>query len=437
MPPDAAVTDLPDRRRPLSRAIGRRAAAARPGVLRYARALGPTGVALALQFVTFAVTARGLGVAAFGLYATVIAVSAILIELLGCGFSDVLVRAVARDAASFATYFGLMLMAFAVTFVPVLLGGAGLLAVASGTALPFSVALVGLAGEMIAGRCCASTEAIMVAHGSMSGAAVVRMVTVVTRLVSALCYFAMARALDLWVWVVLGQSIALAIGLCLYIVHRYGRPRFAWSWQEWRAGLAFAVNQTARALQGNVDRLVLAGFVGPAALGAYAAGARLLVVGLFPIQVLTRMLYPEFFRQGLGGITATRRFAMAQAPVMLATGVGSLVIVAIVAQFLPQVLGHDFVASRNAAVLLATALPLIGLQYLAADSLTGAGHQGLRAGLAIGASLALGLLMVAGEHMLGGINGVIAGFVAGHALFLIVLIAASWRVARVTPARPA
>eukprot|EP01037_Dinobryon_pediforme_P011234 gene11234-11319_t len=395
------------------------------GLRRYAMALGPTGLALALQFVTFAITARGLGVIAFGLYSAVTALAAILIELIGCGISDVLVRGVARDAKSFAGHFGQMLIAFALTFPPVLLAGAGLLALTGGVALPLSVALVGLGGEMIAARMATSTESILVAHGDMAGAAAVRVVTACTRLVAALCFFAVARALALWVWVVLAQSLVLALGLGLYVICRFGAPRFAWSALDLRAGQAFAVNQTARALQGNIDRLVLAGFADPAALGAYAAGARLLVVGLFPIQVLTRMLYPEFFRRGLSGLAATRAYARAQAPAMLATGLAAFAAVALVAQILPHLLGHDFAASRNAAVLLASALPLIGLQYLAADTLTGAGHQGLRAGLATGASLGSGVLMIAGVRLLGGTGGVVAGFVAGHALFLAVLIAAS------------
>lgn len=399
------------------------------GVLRYGQALGPTGIALALQFVTFAITARGLGVIAFGLYATVTALAAILIELIGCGISDVLVRGVARDAKSFPRHFGQMLVAFAATFPPVLLAGAGLLMLGGGLAMPFAVALIGLAGEMIAARFAASTESILVAHGDMPGAALVRVVTALTRLVSALCFFAVARALGLWVWVVLAQSIVLALGLCLYVACRYGRPRFVWSAHDFRAGPAFAVNQTARALQGNIDRLVLAGFANPAALGAYAAGARLLVVGLFPIQVLTRMLYPEFFRRGVSGIAATRAYARSQVPAMLATGLAAFAAVATAAQILPHVLGHDFAGSRQAAVLLAGALPLIGLQYLAADTLTGAGHQGLRAALAIGASIGSGLLMLGGVQVLGGVNGVVAGFLAGHALFLVVLIVASRLVA--------
>lgn len=400
------------------------------GLVTYVRALGPTGLALGIQFVTFAVTARGLGVAGFGVYAEVSALAAILIEVLGLGTTDVLVRAVARDPDRFADHFGALLAGLAISFPPVLALGLVILLWTAPAGPGLAVLMVGLAGEMIAGRASASAESVLVAHGEIAGAGLVRMIAAGTRLGAAIGFFAVSRALSLWVWVVLAQAVVLALGLGVHVALRYGRPRAGWSWQILRAGQAFALNQTARAVQGNIDRLILAAFADPVALGAYAAGARLLVVGLFPIQVLTRMLYPEFFRRGVDGIAATRRYALAQAPVMLATGYAALAAVVIVAQALPQVLGHDFAGSRDAAMVLACALPLIGLQYLAADTLTGAGHQGVRAVLAVVASAGSGAIMLAGVHLLGGIAGVVAGFIAGQALFLVVLVAACRLVGR-------
>lgn len=396
----------------------------RSGILAYAGALGPTGLALVIQFATFAVTARGLGVAGFGLYAAVTALAAILIEVLGLGSTDVLVRAVARDPARFPDHFGAMLASFALSFPPVLALGAVILlwTAPAGPGLPVLVA--GLAGELIAGRASASAESVLVAHGAMARAGVVRMIAAGTRLIAAIGFFAVSNALALWVWVVLAQAILLGLGLGLHLAWRYGRPRARWTWRSLADGHAFALNQSARALQGNIDRLILAAFADPVALGAYAAGARLLMVGLFPIQVLTRMLYPEFFRRGLRGIAATRRYAVEQAPTMLATGYAALIAVVVVAQVLPRVLGHDFAGSRDAAMVLACALPLIGLQYLAADTLTGAGHQALRAALAVGASVGSGAIMLAGVFLLGGVAGVVAGYIAGQAVFLIVLVVA-------------
>ena len=401
--------------------------AARRGVVRYAAALGPTGLAMALQFVVFAIPARGLGVAQFGQYAAITAVAAILIELVGVGAADLLVRGVARDPARYPLYLGNLAVTTAVTFPPVVALGVAVAWWGAGTPLaPLTIA-VGLTGEMIAARLSASTESTMIAHGDTVHAAMVRLGANVTRLVAALAYFHDFRpghSLSGWVWVVLAQSCLLGAVLTAVVVRRYGPPRWTWLRAEAPAGAAFAVNQAARAVQGNVDRLILTRFADSAVVGAYAAGARLLVVGLFPIQVLTRILYPEFFRQGERGIAATRRYALGKAPAMLLTSLFSLAAVMVVAQLLPAVLGREFAASRQAAMLLALALPLIGLQYLAADTLTGAGFQQLRAVLSLGASGVFGVAMVVGAR-LAGTGGVIAAYLASHLLFLATLVAAA------------
>lgn len=160
------------------------------GIIRYAHALGPTGLALVVQFATFAVTARGLGVAAFGIYAAVTALAAILIEVLGLGTTDVMVRAVARDPGQFADHFGAMLAAFALSFPPVLLLGAAVLTWAAPAGPGWLVMLAGLAGEIIAGRASASAESVLVAHGELARAGTVRMIAAATRLCAALAFFA-------------------------------------------------------------------------------------------------------------------------------------------------------------------------------------------------------------------------------------------------------
>lgn len=396
---------------------------------RFFSTLAPTMLALGLQFVTFAISARGLGVDQFGAYAAITAIAAVATEVVGLGSADVLVRSVARNPDSFARQFGSVILLVSAT-LPVVAGVSLWLAVVFvHSSLTLPAILAGLMGEILAARASASAEAVMVAHGHVVKAAGVRVITVVTRLVAALAYFHFAHDLGGWVLAVLAQSAVLAVGLVGVVAWTYGRPHFALDRSDFTQGLSFSIGQASRALQGNIDRVILAAFATTAVVGAYAAGSRLLVVGLFPLQVMTRLLYPDFFRHGEGGIAATRRFAFSKVWVMFAVGLGSFAAVAIVAQVLPRALGHDFIASRHAAVALAAALPLIGLQYLAADSLTGAGFQGLRATLAIVSSGCFGLLMVAGA-MLGGVNGVIIAFITAHGLFLALLVLASYLVER-------
>ena len=278
-----------------------------PTFVRFVSAMGPTSVALAIQVVTFALTARGLGASAFGAYAMVLAVSAICVELVGLGGADVLVRAVSRDGTLFGRYFGHMLVLVFLTLPPVL-GLAFLVARPQIDGVIDGVHLaMALLGEVLISRISNSTELAMVAHGHVFRASLVRLSTPIARLAAAVLYFASSRALSGWIETVLIQSLALSAMFVVVAMLTYGTPRLRILGCELKGGSAFMVNQAARASQSNIDRVVLANFADSVALGVYAAGSRVLQLGLFPLQVMTRILYPQFFVEGKGGIAATRR----------------------------------------------------------------------------------------------------------------------------------
>jgi O-antigen/teichoic acid export membrane protein len=398
------------------------------GIGRFLSALGPTAVALGVQFLTFTVTARGLGVEAFGEYAAVLGLATIGVELVGLGGADLLVRAVARDRARFSAFYGNLLLLLAATLVPVVLTLLWLALYPMRSALPASLILLALFGEIVVGRVSASVELAMVAHGETFRASCVRLATATTRFAAALAFFSLAHDLAGWVLVVLVQSLVLSSALLLVARWLYGKPIFRLQRAAMPAGAAFALNQVARAAQGNLDRVILARFADATMLGTYAAGSRVLAIGLFPLQVMTRIFYPNFFRHGEHGLKATRAYAMRCLPAMLGASVAACVAVAVVAQAMPKVLGHDFARSTHAAVLLGLSLPLIAMQYLAGDALTGAGLQHVRAVIYGVAAVAFGMLLVLGAR-LGGTNGLIGAYLGAHAILMVVLwvVAFLWR----------
>jgi O-antigen/teichoic acid export membrane protein len=182
---------------------------------------------------------------------------------------------------------------------------------------------------------------------------------------------------------------------------------------EFRTGLLFNVAQTARAVQSNIDRAFLAAFsLGPI-VGAYAAASRVLQIGLFPIQIVNRIIYPRFFASGAQGIVAGRKFAIKCAPMLAAIGVLSGCAVAFMGYVIPNLLGHDFLAARPFAIALSTAVPLMALQYPAADALTGSGRQALRTLIYVITAGTFGILLVVGA-MVAGPAGLTAAFVGGQ-----------------------
>ena len=389
-------------------------------LLRFGSALGPTVLALGLQFIAFAVTARGLGVVQFGEYAAIQSVASICVEMVGLGGADLLVRAVARQPEEFSRYFGNMLNLVWVTLIPVI--GIAFLSLAWETSLMIAwpLLLLALVAEIALGRIASSIELTMVAHRHVFRASVVRMVPPLARLVSAAAFFQYAHDLSGWILVVFAQAITVSAGLTGVAIAFYGRPLPCLLLDQWKTGATFSINQVSRAAQSNLDRVVLAQFAEPAALGVYSAGSRVLQLGLFPLQIMTRILYPHFFVHGANGIAATRRYALSNLAPMVATGLFGAAIVAGAGYFAPFLLGKDFEQSRHTAMLLSLSLPLIALQYLAADILTGAGFQHVRAVIYGAAAISFGLILAAGARA-GGVDGMIAGYLFAHALLAAIL----------------
>ncbi|MDB4985827.1 MAG: lipopolysaccharide biosynthesis protein [Myxococcaceae bacterium] len=389
-------------------------------VRRFAVSLLPTVLAIGTQAAAFAVTARALRAEQFGRYAAVLAVTGVCIELVGLGGSDLLVKAVAIRRAAFSAYFGNMLLLLAVTLPAVVASGVLVSLSEVGEHLSLFDVSASILGETLVGRVAASTELAMVAHGHLVRASSVRLTTALSRLLTAVAFFHYSSDLRHWILAVSAQCILLSAAYIALLRVLYGRPLWRFVRNEFGAGVAFSVNQTARAMQTNIDRLALAHFASDAALGAYAAGTRLLQLGLVPIQIVTRIVYPRFFEHGLSGLRGTRKYGLQCAPALLGVGVASAVGVALCGLFAPALLGASFAATSESTPLLACALPLIALQYPAADALTGAGYQRLRTIIFVTAAVGFGIVLVAGAAI-GEVRGVIFALIGGHALLAAVL----------------
>lgn len=400
----------------------------RKKALTFTWTLAPTVAALTVQLAAFALTARGLGVEAFGVYTALLAVSIISVELTGWGGADILVRATAREPGLFQKYFGNMLLLIAIT-LPLSIAGSVIIGVYFiETPLPLLSVVMLFIAEIGIGRVAASIELVMVAHHHTVRAAAIRFTTAFMRLIAAAVYFALMKQSDVdgWILATLVQALLTIVGFIATGCVLYGRPRFQFVHSEFRDGAAFCINQASRASQGNLDRVVLGRFADAASVGIYGAATRMLALGLFPLQVVTRMTYANFFVFGKDGIGASRAYAIKILPVMLGVGIAASIAVSLAGNLAPWVLGRDFAQMGTVSALLSLSLPLIALQYPAADALTGAGFQGLRATLSMISTFGFGFAMAAGAWF-SGINGLIAAYLLSHAAFAAALWIAAFR----------
>jgi O-antigen/teichoic acid export membrane protein len=384
----------------------------------FAISIVPTALALVLQLGTFVLMGRALGAAQFGALSACLALAAVFVEVVGLGSADILVRAVVTRPDRFADYFGNTLCLTALSLPPAV-AIAGVIALKGfGLAIAPVALFAILASEILNSRISATVENVCVAHRDVAYGSYVRLTTASARFALAAAALGLfhVHSLQTWIWCCVVQSGVTAAGFVVLAARLYGRPRAHLALPEFGVGLLFATNQTARAAQGNLDRAFMLTVSTGELLGSYAAASRIIQLALFPVQIANRILYPRFFAKGAeGGIAATRKFALACAPILFALGAACGVAVAVAALGAPMVLGAGFRSATPICIGLALALPLVAIQYPPADALTGSGRQGARTLIFTVLSIAFSLGLAAGARF-GGLNGLIGAFVGGQAV---------------------
>jgi O-antigen/teichoic acid export membrane protein len=183
-----------------------------------------------------------------------------------------------------------------------------------------------------------------------------------------------------WVLYFLGASVACA-AFVLFVARRAlgaGQRRVLSYVRQWKEGILFSVSLASQSAYNDIDKAMLSSLSSLSANGIYSAAYRVVEIGFAPMKALLSAAYPRFFAAGAQGLRSSVHLARRLAvPSLLICLLGSVALF-LGAQFLPVILGPEYEDSTEALRLLAV-LPLVrGVQYLAADALTGAGQQGLR-----------------------------------------------------------
>jgi O-antigen/teichoic acid export membrane protein len=349
-----------------------------------------------VQALYFILMARALGTNGYGAFVGVVSLVAITTPFATLGTGNLLVKHVARDASTFAWYWG---KALATT----LIGGTlllGLITVSASALLPRSIPVglivaVGAADLIFARLVDVSGFAFQAVH-RMDRTALMQLLVSPLRLLAAGILIATNSAPTAveWGWLYLVSSV---VGGCVAVAcvsWEMGRPRFDLRGlgSEAREGTFFSVSLSAQTIYNDIDKAMLARLATLAATGVYAAGYRVVDIAFLPIGAVISASYARFFQHGVLGVRATARYARRLLRLGVAWGLLAGVGLYLLAPTLPLILGGEYRDSVGAVRWLAV-LPLLkAVHYFGANALTGAGHQGVRTAIQLGIALANVLL---------------------------------------------
>lgn len=376
------------------------------------------------QIAGFIILARSLGVEAYGVIVAISATVAIAGEFVGLGCGEILIRAVARDPASYARHFGQALILVGIT-LPVVLTIA-LMSQNILFSLPVAFYVIALltASDLITGRASVLAEHVAIAHRAIRVANAYRLFSGAMKgiTIAVACFLFDVQTLEQWWPWQVGQAIFAMVLYTGHVIRRFGRPRWSLEVSSVQRGLIFALTQILRATQFNIDRMIIGTFGNVSVLGMYGAATRLVQVSLLPVQALLRMTYPTYFARGRDGIVATWAYARRLFPFVLLLSVGIAAALALASEFVIPVFGSSFAGAGGIILWLAPLPILVSIQYIFSDALTGADYQAIRTSLLAGGLVLNAILIALGVNWFG-TPGIVGAVLLSNVSLLIGIIA--------------
>lgn len=356
---------------------GARSLAGRVGWAVIGEAVNLVGTAL-----LFLVLADQLGAVDYGALQAVISTALITGPLATFGANWQLVRrsVVADDPAAE--------VGRAVSMATVGTGGAALLILAIAVAIPallpdvsrMTMALVLLA-QMPAYWLVELAATAAVARADLRLATVIRTVVVVVRL-GALALFLIVggSGVDTWAWYFAASNLAAAGAAHGLLAGSLGRwPRLSRpARREFTSGFPYGLGNTTEGMLAASDKPLLAQFGFRQETGIYAAGYRIVTLGLVPMMALQRAQDRRVFRQGAVGSAASHLAGMRMARHALVATVPVSAALWLLAPAIDLVLDEEWTEVQDVVRMLAL-LPVIkGFQFAFGNALTAAGNQSAR-----------------------------------------------------------
>lgn len=374
---------------------------------------------LAIQAIYFVTLARMLGATDYGAFAAVLALAALLSPFSSLGTNTLMVRNVAHDATS-APYEwkrALLFTAVGGLFSSVLLAAASHWIAPTNVswAVIFFVAVADLVGLRLVDLVGSFRQAV----GSSRALAILPSVANLCRLSAAAAAILSLETMSLstWSWVYAAATLPLGVGVAVMTTVKVGYYKGSTkvTQREVREGLLFATALASQNVYNDVDKAMLGRLVSATSAGIYSAAYRIIDMAYAPIRSVSAAAYPLYFREGKSGLRSALRLTRKISLIVLGYAFVGAIGVALVAPIAPAILGSDYNEAVQYIQMMAGLIILRAGSFLAADTLTGSGHQGYRT--AVQASMA-GINVCMNFYLLPqyGIGGAVISTLACEAL---------------------
>lgn len=351
---------------------------------------------IAIQAAYFVIITRVLGTENYGSFIGITGLAAIAFPFATVGSGHLLIQYASRDRKLFSTYWGNALVIVTIASLSLAI----LLFLLSPLIFPATISLLAIFMILVADLTglaifIVSAQAFMSVN-FLQKSSLLQVFSSITKLIAAfiLTLFIQQPTLINWSFLYLVSALITAF-TAIFIVNKLlekPKPSVPKMKSQIKEGVYFSIGESANNINTNIDKTMLASISTLEATGLYGAAYRFIQVGSVPISALLSASYPKFFQQGALGINGCIELAKKLLPIVIIYGVLSWIGYALLAPWVPAILGEEYQTATTVLLWLAPVTFLMALQQLLADTLTGAGFQKIRSSIQVFTALSNALL---------------------------------------------
>lgn len=339
----------------------------------------------------FILVARLLGTENYGSFVVIAASASILFPFVALGSEHVLVQNVSINRSCFPTHWGNSLLLVIVSGCVL----TSIMLLISPLIFPTNITkttelLILLADLVCLSLLDLSSKALM-ATDRVKKMAQLGVLSTSSKLLAALALavFFSEPNLIVWSYLYFASSIITAVIGIIAVNKMAGLPKL--SMDELKSNLGqgfyFAISASATNINAGLDKSMLGKLADVSAAGIYGSAYRFIDVGNVPLLALFGATYTRFFQHGVTGIRGSLGFAKRLLPILIFYAIASLIGYQFLAPYIPAILGEEYREAISALLWLSPLPAIAALQYLAADTLTGAGNQKSRSFIQVVAAI--------------------------------------------------
>jgi len=339
------------------------------------------GLRLIIQAGYFVLLARSLGPDAYGAFAAVVAMAAVLGPFSGMGTTNLFIKNVrsGKRGAAICWGNGLLLTVISGSLFSVVLASLNyLLHFKSGS----FVVIVVCISDLVLMKVTELASFGFAASDRMKQGSIQGVVVSLLRLAGIVAH---QVTLNRWVVIYLFSSFLGTIYAIFKGSQLWGIPTVDLKSlrEDVAEGVFFSIGSSATTVYNDIDKIMLSKLSDLASTGVYAAAYRVIDVSMTPVRSLVAAAYPRFFTKGVDGVRATYSYAMALIAKAALYGAVLFVALWLFAPLLPYILGTKYESAVPALRWLALIPFLRCFHVFLADALSGAGLQRFRTGVQV------------------------------------------------------